>query len=52
MSSPEYMNIHSKYLSPNIYNLYDTEEFISDDGYVYIKIVYRIYGIKQAPVIA
>ena len=52
MSRADYMRIHSKYLPPNIRALYHIDELIGEDGYVYIKIIKVIYGLKQAAIIA
>ena len=46
------MRIHSKYFPPDIRYRYKIEELIVADGYVYIKIIKVMYGIKQAAIIA
>ena len=46
------MRIHSKYFPPDIRDQYDIERLISADGYVYIKIIKGMYGLKQAYIIA
>ena len=52
MSSAKYMRIHSKYLAPDIRYRYDIEDLIAAYGYVYIKIIMGMYGLKQAAIIA
>ena len=52
MSRKEYIRIHSKYFPPNIRALYHIDGLISEDGYVYIKIIKGVYGLKQATIIA
>ena len=46
------MRIHSKYFSPDIRELYGIYALISDDGYIYIKIVQGMYYIKQDAITA
>ena len=38
MPTPEYMRIHSKYFPPEMRELYNIEQRIAKDGYVYVKI--------------
>ena len=52
MSRAEYIRIQSKYFPPDIRDRYDIEGLISADGYVYIKIIKVMYGLKQAIIIA
>ena len=52
MSRAEYMSIHSKYFSPDIRDRYNIGGLISADGYVYIKIIRRMYELNQADIIA
>ena len=46
------MRIHSKYLPPDIRARYHIDGLISEDGYVYIKTVKGIFGLKQASIIS
>ena len=52
MSRAEYMRIHSKYFPTDIRDQYHIDELIAADGYVYIKIIKGMYGLKQETVIA
>ena len=52
MSRAEYTRIHSKYFPPDIRDQYEIEGLIAADGYVYIKIIKGMYGLKQAAIIA
>ena len=51
MSREEYMIVHSKYLPPEIWELYKIDGLISEDGCVYINNTKRMYGLKQASII-
>ena len=51
MAQTEYMHMNSKYLSPEIRELYGIDASIADDGCVYIKMVCHLYGIKKYAVI-
>ena len=46
------MRIHSKYFPPDIRDQYEIEGIIAADGYVYIKIIKGMYGLKQEAIIA
>ena len=46
------MRIHSKYFPPDIRALYQIDGRISEDGYVYIKIIKGVYNLKQAVIIS
>ena len=52
MSRAEYMRIHSKYFPPDIRYRYQIEGLISADGYLCIKIIKGMYGLKQAAIIS
>ena len=52
MSRAEYMRIHSKYFPTYIRYQYKIDGLIEADGYVYIKLIKGIYGLKQASIIA
>ena len=46
------MRIHSKYFPQDIRYQYHIEVLIAADGYIYIKNIKVIYGLKQAAIIA
>ena len=48
MKEPEYMRIHSKYLTKEIKNQYKTNNYVWKDGFIYCKIKRGMYGLKQA----
>jgi hypothetical protein len=48
----EYMRIHSKYFNKEFRKLYNINEIIADDGYVYCEILKGMYGLKQAAILA
>ena len=48
MDEPEYMRIHRRYIPKEIQNEYSTEQFKSNDNYIYCKIKRGMYGLKQA----
>ena len=52
MSRSEYIRINSKYFTPDIRDCYQIEGLIAADGYVYIKFIKGMYGLKQAAIIA
>ena len=52
MSGAEYMRIHSQYFPTDIIDQYHIDGLIAADGYVYIKIIKGMYGLKQAARIA
>ena len=51
MSREYYMSIHSKYSPPDVRDRYHIEVLIAADGYVYIKTINGMYGLKQAAII-
>ena len=51
MSRADYMRTNSKYFPPDIRDRYEIEGLIAVDGYVYIKIIKVMYGLKQATII-
>ena len=51
MSRPDYMRIHSEYFPPDIIELYQIHGLIAEDGYVHIKKIRGMYGLKQAAII-
>ena len=48
MDDPEFMRIHKRYLTDEIKEEYQTEQYTSNDDYIYYKIKRGIYGLKQA----
>ena len=46
MSRADYMRIHSKHFPPDIREQYEIEGLIAAGGYVYIKIIKVMYGLK------
>ena len=52
MSREEYIRIHSKYFPTDIRDQYHIDGLIAACGYLYIKIIKGIYGIKQAYIIS
>ena len=46
------MRIHAKYFNKELRNLYNINEIIADDGYVYCEILKGMYGLKQAAILA
>ena len=48
MKDPEFMRIHKKYLTNEIKKEYNTDKFVSSDGFIYCKIKRGMYGLKQA----
>ena len=45
------MRIHFKSFTPDIRELYKIDGIISEYGYVYIKIIKGMYGLKQESII-
>ena len=52
LKEKEYMRIHKKYFSKQFIELYQLEDRINDDGYVYCEILKGMYGLKQAAILA
>ena len=52
MNPPEFMKIHSKYFLPHITQKYDIKNKIHTEGYVYCRIKWGMYGMKQAASLA
>ena len=46
------MRIQSIYFPPDIISIYHIDEIIAEDGYVYIKIIKRMYGLKQSSIMS
>ena len=52
MLSPEYMKVHYRYFPQDIRTTYNLNDIVHSDGYIYIKIKKRMYGLKQAAILA
>ena len=52
MSRADYMRIYSKYPPQEIISLYHIDGLIAEDGYLYIKTIKSMYGLKQASIIS
>ena len=52
LDTPEYMRIHINDIPEEVRDEYNTDEYISDDGYVYCEINGALYGLAQAGFIA
>ena len=48
----EYMRIHYKYFDDELKKLYNIDEVVADDNYVYCEIKKGMYGLKQAAILA
>ena len=52
MDEPEYMRIHYRHITDDIKTKYNLQELVEDDGYVYVKKIRGMYGLKQAAILA
>ena len=52
MLRPEYMKVHLSKFPPNIIEQYKLLEKANDKGYIFIKIIKGMYGLKQAAILA
>ena len=52
MATPRYMKIKASLLPSDIIIFYNLTNKIAPDGYVYVKIVKGMYGLKEAAVLA
>ena len=52
LSSPEYMKMHISDIPQYIINEYNLLALVNDKGFVYIKIVKGMYGLKQTGIIS
>ena len=52
MNSLEYMLILYSYIPTAIRDLYNLDEIVIEDGYLYIKIKKGVYGLKQVALLA
>lgn len=48
----EYMRIRSKYFDKELRELYNLDELIDSDGYIYCEVKLGMYGLKQAAILA
>ena len=48
LKDPEYMRVHRKYITDEIKQEYKTDQFTSNDDFIYCKIKKSMYGLKQA----
>ena len=48
----EYMRIHARYFNKEFRKLYNINEIIADNRYVYCEILKGMYGLKQAAILA
>ena len=52
LNEKEYMKIHSKYFPEKFIQLYNLQNNINEDGYIYCEIKKGMYGLKQAAILA
>ena len=52
MTNPEYMKVPFTYFPDDIIDKYNLRNIKHSDGYVYIKIIKGMYGLKQAAILA
>jgi hypothetical protein len=50
--SPEYMRIHISLIPDEIKEEYNAEDFVDENGYVYVEITGAIYGLSQSGYLA
>jgi hypothetical protein len=50
--SPEYMRIHISLIPDEIKEEYNVDQFVDEDGYVYVEITGAIYGLSQSGYLA
>jgi hypothetical protein len=50
--SPEYMRIHIDLIPEEIRQEYNTDEFMDENGYVYMEVTGAIYGLSQSGYLA
>jgi hypothetical protein len=50
--SPEYMRIHIHLIPEEIREEYNTDEFMDENGYVYMEVTGAIYGLSQSGYLA
>jgi hypothetical protein len=52
MKDPEFMRIRYKYFPDAIRKQYNLDQFVTNTGYIYIRIKKGMYGLKQAALLA
>ena len=52
MNDPEYMKIPFKYFPSDIIEQYKIQGKVHSDGFIYVKIIKGMYGLKQAAILA
>ena len=52
LPDPEYMKFHISTIPQEIIDKYNLLDIVDNHGFVYVKIFERIYGLKQAGIIA
>ena len=52
LPDPEYMTLHLHIIPQEIIDECDLQDLVDKDGWVYLKIVKVMYGLKQAGIIA
>ena len=52
MAKAEYMRIQYKYFPSDIKAMYNIDDLVAKDGYVYVKIKKGMYGLEQAAILA
>ena len=52
MKEPEFMRLAYKYIPEDIRQLYNLNDKVAEDGYIYVKIKRGMYGLKQAAILA
>ena len=50
MERPEYMKVPIRYFPADIIKKYNLDNLVHTNGYVYIKIIKLMYGLKQQPI--
>ena len=51
LPEPEYMKLHLNIIPQEIIGEYALHNLVDEDGWVYLKIVKGMYGLKQAEII-
>ena len=52
MTRKEYMRVPLRYFPPDIITLYNLDEIVTRDGFIYIEIHKGMYGLKNAAILA
>eukprot|EP00957_Ditylum_brightwellii_P034597 2623165-Ditylum_brightwellii.AAC.3 len=48
----EYMQVHVKYFDEELKRLYNIDDIVANNGYIYCEIKKGMYGLKQAAILA